>query len=180
MHWFLRVDSYSIVFLDAGYFLASTHSVLAFAVICFTIFFFNSVSGSPEQTLFNENFPSEVRSTQAGGGLAGLEQARGAPLVGRWYRIYHYGMRVTIDKAGRVVIPKPLRDRFNLHPGAAMEIEAEAEGFRLTVEPAGTSLIRKKGVLIHHAPERVELDVAAFLEGQRDRRNSEQVAEEPS
>ena len=89
-------------------------------------------------------------------------------------------MKVTIDKAGRVVIPKPLRDRFNLQPGAAMEIEAEAEGLRLTVEPTGSSLIRKKGVLIHHGAERVELDMPAFIEGQRDTRNREHVAEGPS
>jgi MFS family permease len=61
--------------------LASTQSVVAFAVIYFTIFFLNGVSGSPEQTLFNQNVPSAVRSTllsfeslflQAGGGLAAL------------------------------------------------------------------------------------------------------------
>lgn len=41
-------------------------------------------------------------------------------------------MRVTIDKAGRLVIPKPLRDRLGLVPG---EVEVVADGAALRVEP---------------------------------------------
>jgi AbrB family looped-hinge helix DNA binding protein len=40
-------------------------------------------------------------------------------------------MNITIDRAGRIVVPKALRDRFGLHPGAELEIEAQADGLRL-------------------------------------------------
>lgn len=40
-------------------------------------------------------------------------------------------MRATIDKAGRLVIPKPLRERLGLRPG---EVEVTADGAALRVE----------------------------------------------
>lgn len=43
-------------------------------------------------------------------------------------------MRTTIDSGGRVVIPKPIRDRLGLGPGSVVEV-AEYEG-RVEVAPA--------------------------------------------
>ncbi len=55
-------------------------------------------------------------------------------------------MRSTIDKAGRLVIPKPLRDRVGLQPG---EVEIEVDGAALRVEPvAGGPLERRDGWLV--------------------------------
>lgn len=41
-------------------------------------------------------------------------------------------MRGTIDKAGRVVIPKPLRDRLGLRPG---QVELIPDGSGVRIEP---------------------------------------------
>lgn len=52
-------------------------------------------------------------------------------------------MKATIDKAGRLVIPKALRDRLGLRPG---EVEVVAEGSALRVEPiAGEQLEERAG-----------------------------------
>ena len=60
--------------------------------------------------------------------------------------IYHFmGTHLTIDKAGRVVIPKPLRQKLQLECGDSLELETEGE--RITLRPArGTGpLFREHG-----------------------------------
>jgi AbrB family looped-hinge helix DNA binding protein len=55
-------------------------------------------------------------------------------------------MRATIDKAGRLVIPKRLRDSIGLRHG---EVEVTAEGAALRVEPlAGESLEERAGRVV--------------------------------
>ena len=55
-------------------------------------------------------------------------------------------MRTTMDKAGRLVIPKPLRDRLGLHPG---DVEVTAVGNALRVEAiAGEGTEEQSGRLV--------------------------------
>lgn len=55
-------------------------------------------------------------------------------------------MRATIDKAGRLVIPKALREQLGLLPGA---VDVAADGTGLRVEPlAGDELEERDGVLV--------------------------------
>jgi AbrB family looped-hinge helix DNA binding protein len=55
-------------------------------------------------------------------------------------------MKATIDKAGRLVIPKTLRDRLGFRPG---EVEVIADGAALRVEPmSGEQLERQSGRLV--------------------------------
>lgn len=55
-------------------------------------------------------------------------------------------MRTTIDKAGRLVVPKALRDRLGLRAG---EVEVTADGTALRVEPvAAESLDERAGRLV--------------------------------
>ena len=56
-------------------------------------------------------------------------------------------MRTTIDKAGRVVIPRSLRERIGL--AGAAEVELTLDGATIRLEPvAGSELLEKDGLLV--------------------------------
>lgn len=61
-------------------------------------------------------------------------------------------MKATIDAAGRIVVPKPLRQALGLEPGQALEIRA-GDG-RLEIEIAPTPMrLRKRGKGVVAVPE---------------------------
>ncbi|HKF15692.1 MAG TPA: AbrB/MazE/SpoVT family DNA-binding domain-containing protein [Candidatus Dormibacteraeota bacterium] len=58
-------------------------------------------------------------------------------------------MRLVVDTAGRIVIPKALRDRLRLSPGTELEVEIEDD--RLVATPVGgpdVVLIEENGRLV--------------------------------
>ena len=57
-------------------------------------------------------------------------------------------MLVSIDRAGRVVIPKEVRDRLMLAPDAELDVEVEGDSIRLT--PAASA--RRRVVEIDGLP----------------------------
>jgi AbrB family looped-hinge helix DNA binding protein len=61
-------------------------------------------------------------------------------------------MRTTIDRAGRMVIPKPIREAAGLRPGESLEV-VYRDG-RIEIEPpaAEVKLIRKGKLVVAHAP----------------------------
>ena len=88
---------------------------------------------------------------------------------------YHRGMIVTIDNAGRLVVPKLFREQFNLTPGCALEIEASADGMTLRRADAEPALARKQGILVHHGATRTALDIADFIRAERNARHARVV-----
>lgn len=56
--------------------------------------------------------------------------------------------RLVIDKAGRVVIPKPLRERLHLEAGDALEMESSGEQITLRPVRGTTPLQKERGVWV--------------------------------
>ncbi len=92
---------------------------------------------------------------------------------------HHDSVITTIDRDGRVVVPKPLRDRFNLVAGTQLEIEATAEGLTLRKVGAKPSLVCKKGILVHHGAARANVDIAEFIRAKRKTRSRRTLADDP-
>ena len=61
-------------------------------------------------------------------------------------------MRSTIDRAGRVVVPKPIREAANLRPGT--EVEFRVQGGRVEIEPVPLTVsLQRRGSLVVAVPE---------------------------
>ena len=80
-------------------------------------------------------------------------------------------MIVTVDESGSIVMPKHVQDRFHLAPGTTLELHIEPNGILLRPVHQKPALQRNNGILIHHGPETVKLDIAEFINREREHRN---------
>jgi AbrB family looped-hinge helix DNA binding protein len=80
-------------------------------------------------------------------------------------------MTLTIDGAGRIVLPKPVRERLGLNAGSNLEIEEVPEGVILKPTGRGSSLIRKGTFLIHTGELPPGYDLLKAIEQDRDERD---------
>ena len=85
-------------------------------------------------------------------------------------------LTITIDKAGRVVIPKEIRDKLRL--GAGDNLILNCEGETLTLRPiyAGAPLRKEHGIWVFHGGKPLSLEEANRIvhdvREQRDRENA--------
>src|SRR5215470_6453700 len=87
-----------------------------------------------------------ARSDPAGGVVRAAARGHRQPALGfRWYR---FPMEAVIDQAGRIVLPKPIRDALGLLPGTKVDISPYGAGAQ--VVPAGRTarLVEEDGVLV--------------------------------
>ena len=57
-------------------------------------------------------------------------------------------METTIDSAGRIVVPKPLRDALGLTPGSVVDISQYGAGLQITPGGRTARLVERDGVLV--------------------------------
>lgn len=63
-------------------------------------------------------------------------------------RTYGSGMKTTIDKAGRVVIPKRLREELGLRAGQEIEVSVRDGNIEIEPVPTPTRLVRRGKLLV--------------------------------
>ncbi len=79
-------------------------------------------------------------------------------------------MTVTIDKVGRVVVPKPVRDRLGLQAGLELELTEVRDGLLLKPNAREPSLIEIEGVWVHQGEPQGQVDATALIKQEREDR----------
>ena len=59
------------------------------------------------------------------------------------------GMELRIDKAGRIVVPKPLRERLGFKPDTELEAIKQPEGVLLKRVEQRPSMVKMDGLWVH-------------------------------
>jgi AbrB family looped-hinge helix DNA binding protein len=63
--------------------------------------------------------------------------------------------KLTLDKAGRIVLPKPLRDELRLSAGDALQLESSGEEITLRPVRGNAGLHKKQGVWVFSGEQAV-------------------------
>jgi AbrB family looped-hinge helix DNA binding protein len=66
---------------------------------------------------------------------------------------------LTIDKAGRVVLPKPVRDALQISPGESLELESSEDHIVLRPAPSKGRVYKKQGMWVFDSGSDVPLTV---------------------
>lgn len=67
---------------------------------------------------------------------------------------------VSMDRAGRVVLPKPVRERLQLEPGESLEIESFEDHIVLRPVRGKAEMHKKRGIWVFHSGEPLTASVA--------------------
>ncbi len=79
-------------------------------------------------------------------------------------------MTLKIDKAGRVVFPKRLRDRLGLKPDMKLEAVEEAGGVLLRLVEQQPSMVQVDGLWVHQGTSTPDANWGQVLDGVREER----------
>lgn len=78
-------------------------------------------------------------------------------------------MDVKLDKSGRIVVPKVLRDRLGLKPNMALEVHEQTDGVLLRVPAPQPTMAKIDGLWIHQGTAQANADWASVLDEVRER-----------
>ena len=84
--------------------------------------------------------------------------------------------KVTIDRAGRVVLPKTLRDQMNLSPGDTLDLTVKGDEVTLRPRRGATPLQKERGVWVFRTGKPLTADeteeTLRNIRAQRHRQNA--------
>ena len=88
--------------------------------------------------------------------------------------------KLTLDKAGRVVIPKKLRDELHLSSGDTLEIESQGDEFIIRPVREEATMFKEDGMWVIKTGKRLAVeDVNNEIESMREERHRQIVGDWP-
>lgn len=75
-----------------------------------------------------------------------------------------YGMKLRLDKSGRIVLPKPLRQRMGIREGAVFDVTESAGDLVLHPVSSHPSVVERDGFLVHTGRPMNSFDWQRFTE----------------
>ncbi len=84
-------------------------------------------------------------------GMPRAEQSRSSAAIGVIRMAYAklIGMMLRIDNAGRIVVPKPIRDRLGLRPGTELDVAEGPDGLLIRRTERQPRLMKQGHLLVH-------------------------------
>ena len=79
-------------------------------------------------------------------------------------------MQLKLDKAGRIVVPKRIRERFQFQPGTPIEVEEDAGGIRLLSNQPPSRLVWENGVPVFAGEPLPGVDWDRLVDNEREER----------
>jgi AbrB family looped-hinge helix DNA binding protein len=80
------------------------------------------------------------------------------------------GMELRIDKAGRIVVPKVLRERFGFHPDTELEALELTDGVLIKKAEERPSMIQVDGLWVHQGVAQPEANLDRVVNDVREER----------
>ena len=80
---------------------------------------------------------------------------------------------VHIDKSGRVVIPKEMREGLGFAPNVPLVVESRDGAVILKPSTAGARMINMGGIMVYHTDAPQDFDVVALIDQVREERNAQ-------
>ena len=78
--------------------------------------------------------------------------------------------RVTIDKAGRLVLPKPLRDELRLAPGDILELMRDGDKIIISAAHSQSTLRKEHGVWVYRSGRPADASLTELIGKDREDR----------
>jgi AbrB family looped-hinge helix DNA binding protein len=88
--------------------------------------------------------------------------------------LYHLaaktGMKIRIDKSGRIVVPKSLCARLGLKPGTELEVLDHQQGVLLRTVEEHSAMVKKDSLWVHRGSPEPNADWYGLIEQVRNER----------